>query len=160
MVGKHFRRKKNTQINKQFLSITFLSSPPPLPSINSAQLFYAKTPSKITKQILFFFLAVLHLIRMLLYMKPGSPFKTFQNKVHIKLEGVKLRFPLTWFKCTMARSYAVWTDLRTLGFFPSMRRSLSTVSSIPSGSSLLRGSHCLGSRKKTYERPPFLIHHD
>lgn len=56
---------------------------------------------------------------------------------------MKLRFPLTWFKWTMARSYAVWTDLRTLGFLPSINRSLSTVSSIPRGSSLLRGSHCL-----------------
>lgn len=69
--------------------------------------------------------------------------QVIKSKIYIKLEGVKFRFPLTWFKCTMARSYAVCTDLRTLGFLPSMRRSLSTVSSIPSGSSLLRGSHCL-----------------
>lgn len=68
---------------------------------------------------------------------------------YIKLEGVKLRFPLTWFRCTMARSYAVCTDLRTLGFLPSMRRSLSTVSSIPSGSSLSRGSHCLQTDRQT-----------
>lgn len=61
----------------------------------------------------------------------------------MKLEGVKFRFPLMWFKCTIARSYAVCTDLRTLGFFPSIKRSLSTVSSIPIGSSLFRGSHCL-----------------
>lgn len=70
-----------------------------------------------------------------------------KSKVYIKLEGVKLRFPLTWFKCTMARSYAVCTDLRTLGFLPSIRRSLSTVSSIPRGSSLFRGSHCLKTRQ-------------
>lgn len=65
------------------------------------------------------------------------------KNVYIKFEGLKFRLCLTWFKCTMARSYAVWTDLRTLGFLPSSRRSLSTVSSIPNGSSLSRGSHCL-----------------
>lgn len=73
-----------------------------------------------------------------------------KSKIYIKLEGVKLRFPLTWFKCTMARSYAVCTDLRTLGFFPSIKRSLSTVSSIPRGSSLFLGSHCLETRETAF----------
>lgn len=62
-----------------------------------------------------------------------------------------MRFPLTWFKCTMARSYAVCTDLRTLGFFPSIKRSLSTVSSIPIGSSLFWGSHCLKTKKDRFQ---------
>lgn len=82
----------------------------------------------------------------LLYIQPVSPFQMIKSKIYIKLEGVKFRFPLTWFKCTMARSYAVCTDLRTLGFLPSIKRSLSTVSSLPSGSSLFRGSHCLKTR--------------
>lgn len=81
--------------------------------------------------------------------------QVIKSKIYIKLEGVKFRFPLTWFKCTMARSYAVCTDLRTLGFLPSMRRSLSTVSSIPSGSSLLRGSHCL--QKQTFSNSPWQL---
>lgn len=81
--------------------------------------------------------------------------QVIKSKIYIKLEGVKFRFPLTWFKCTMARSYAVCTDLRTLGFLPSMRRSLSTVSSIPSGSSLLRGSHCL--QKPTFSNSPWQL---
>ena len=75
--------------------------------------------------------------------------------LHIKLEGLKVRFPLTWlitwFRCIMARSYAVCTDLRTLGFLPSISRSLSTVSSIPIGSNLSRGSHCLKSSKKVQQ---------
>lgn len=70
---------------------------------------------------------------------------------------MKLRFRLTWFKCTMARSYAVWTDLRTLGFLPSIRRSLSTVSSIPSGSSLFWGSHCLKTNTETFKTQPFTL---
>lgn len=73
-----------------------------------------------------------------------------KSKIYIKLEGVKLRFPLTWFKCTMARSYAVCTDLRTLGFLPSIRRSLSTVSSMPRGSSLFLGSHCLETHETAF----------
>lgn len=66
-----------------------------------------------------------------------------------------MRFPLTWLRCAMARSYAVCTDLRTLGFLPSMSRSLSTVSSIPSGSSLSRGSHCLQTHTQTDPFRPF-----
>lgn len=77
------------------------------------------------------------------YIQAGSLFRMIKSKIYIKLEGVKLRFPLTWFKCTIARSYALCTDLRTLGFLPSIKRSLSTVSSIPKRSSLFRGSHCL-----------------
>lgn len=64
---------------------------------------------------------------------------------------MKLRFPLTWFKCTMARSYAVCTDLRTLGFLPSIKRSLSTVSSSPIGRSLSRGSHCLKTKRHNFQ---------
>lgn len=64
---------------------------------------------------------------------------------------MKFRFPLTWFKCTIARSYAVCTDFRTLGFLPSIRRSLSAVLSIPIGSNLFRGSHCL--KTKTHNFP-------
>lgn len=63
-----------------------------------------------------------------------------------------MRFPLTWFKCTMARSYAVCTDLRTLVFFPSIKRSLSAVSSVPRGSSLFLGSHCLQIRQTAFSQ--------
>ena len=87
--------------------------------------------------------ASIHIIRQLI-----------KSKIYIKLEGVKFRFPLTWFKCAMARSYAVCTDLRTLGFLPSIKRNLSTVSSIPSCSSLLRGSHCLKTKRDNFQRDP------
>lgn len=50
---------------------------------------------------------------------------------YIKFEGLKFEFSCTWLRCVIALSYAMCTDFRTLGFLPSIRRSLSTVSSMP-----------------------------
>lgn len=69
---------------------------------------------------------------------------------YIKFEGLKVEFSCTWLKCVIALSYAMCTDFRRFGFLPSIRRSLSTVSSMPMWWSLSNGSHCLNSKTKTW----------
>ncbi len=51
--------------------------------------------------------------------------------------------PVTRQRCMMAFSYALRTALRTFGFLFSSSLARSSPESTPSGSSLLRGNHCL-----------------
>ena len=61
--------------------------------------------------------------------------------------------PVTRHRCMMAFSYALRTALRTLGFLFSCSLARSSPESTPSGSSLLRGNHCLqhSNGKTTWE---------